>query len=624
MATISEAYNRAVEIHRQGRLEQAEEIYCRILAVEPEHAGSWHLLGVIAQQRGDPATAIQHIRHAISLDGTRAAFYGNLGAALRSAGQLAEAEEVLRKSLHMVPDFAQALTNLGLTLADQDRAEEALEHFHQALRINPGDLALLRSLGYALSETGRTDEAVAIYQKAVEIAPQPMLRFLLATLLPLVYGSQDDMRRWRGRLMDQIDRLLGEGVQIDLSQEQAAPVFSLTHQGYNDRDLQARLVRLYRPPPPLALPPSPRRAGQDRRIRVGFLSSFFNTHTIGKLSRGLIAHLNRDDFRVVVLSLGEHHDPVADFIRARADEFIVLPRQVEPMRAAVAAARLDALIYTDLGMSHTSYTLAFSRLAPVQCVTWGHPSTTGLPTLDYFLSSDAMEPPDAAAHYTERLVRLPSLTFYFYRPPPPERTRDRAAFGLNPQAHSYVCPQSIYKFHPDFDPILADILRRDPQGEVVLIRWAYQWADDLLRARFGRVMPDVAHRVRFIDRMPQSAFVELLGHCDVLLDPLHFGGGMTSLEGISLGVPIVSLPGGFLRGRITKGMFQQMGVTDCLVSTPQQYAATAVRLGTDPAYRDSISRKILGAAGRLFEDRSAVTALEDFLRQAVREIAARR
>ena len=455
MATISEAYDRAVEIHRQGRLEQAAEIYRRILAVEPEHAGAWHLLGVIAQQRGDPITAIEYIRRSIRQDATRPAPYANLGAALRFAGQLPEAEEALRHALRMAPDFTQALTNLGLTLADQDRAEEALEHFHHVQRIDPRDSLLARGLAHCLAETGRVEEALAVYQRGLEIEPQPILRLLQATLLPLVYRSRDDLQHWRGRMIDAVDRLIAEGLQIDLEQEQAVPVFSLAHQGCNDRELQARLVKLYRPPPPLSLPPSPRRAGRDRRIRVGFLSSYFNTHTVGKLSRGLIADLNRDDFRVVVLSLGEHHDPVADFIRAAADEFVLLPRQVEAMRAAVAAARLDVLIYTELGMSTAIYTLAFSRLAPVQCVTWGHPSTTGLPTMDYFLSSDAMEPPAAAEHYTERLVRLPSLTFCFHRPPAPARTRDRAGFGLDPRVHSYVCPQSIYKFHPDFDPILG-------------------------------------------------------------------------------------------------------------------------------------------------------------------------
>jgi len=378
-------------------------------------------------------------------------------------------------------------------------------------------------------------------------------------------------------------------------------------------------VRLFRPPPDLPLPPTPRQQGLDPRIRVGFASAYFNRHTIGKLAQRLIAGLDRREFQVVVLSQGEHHDHVAEFIRGHADEYRLLPRRVATARQIVADARVDVLFYVDLGMSALTYTLAYSRLAPVQCLTWGHPSTTGLPTMDYFLSSAAMETPEADEHYTEKLVRLPSLTFDFQRPLPPAELLPRAAFGLDEGKHLYVCPQSIYKFHPDFDPLLAEILRRDPAGEVVVIRWAYDAVDDLLRARFRRTLPDVADRVRFINRVQPPQFLNLLAVSDVLLDPLHFGGGMTSLEGISLGVPIVTLPGPFLRSRITQALLRRIGLEECIVSSPAEYAALAVRLGTDRDYRQSIAQRIRDAAEQLFGDTTAVRAAEDFFRRAVAE-----
>ena len=137
------------------------------------------------------------------------------------------------------------------------------------------------ALGYALGETGRTREALAVFG----LGASPLLRVLRAIQLPLVYGSVEEVAQWRTRLVQEVDRLLAEGVSIDLTEELAFPVFSLAHQGLNDRDVQRRLVRLYRPPPDPVLAPTPRRSGQDRRIRVGFISHYFSSHTIGRLMR---------------------------------------------------------------------------------------------------------------------------------------------------------------------------------------------------------------------------------------------------------------------------------------------------------------------------------------------------
>jgi predicted O-linked N-acetylglucosamine transferase (SPINDLY family) len=128
---------------------------------------------------------------------------------------------------------------------------------------------------------------------------------------------------------------------------------------------------------------------------------------------------------------------------------------------------LDVLFYPEVGMDPLTYTLAFSRLAPVQCATWGHPVTTGLPAIDYFLSSVDLETEEADGHYTEKLVRLPRLGVCYERPPMPAPA-ERTSLGLPERGHLYACPQSPFKFHPDFDAILGGIPAPRPEGVLVL------------------------------------------------------------------------------------------------------------------------------------------------------------
>ena len=232
--------------------------------------------------------------------------------------------------------------------------------------------------------------------------------------------------------------------------------------------------------------------------------------------------------------------------------------------------------------------------------------------MDYFVSSQWLETPEADAHYTERLIRLANLGTYYYRPKLAGR-RTRESFGLDPARHVYLCPQTLFKMHPEFDAILAGILRRDSAGELVIIEGRQPQWTRLLRERFERSMGDVVSRIRFLPPQPNADFLHLNAAADVLLDTIHFGGGNTSYEGLALGIPIVTLPGAYLRSRITHALYRKMDVMDCVVDSPDGYVDLAVRLGTEPEFRASIGRKIRDASGVLFEDPAEVRELERFL-----------
>src|SRR5207237_1565690 len=140
--------------------------------------------------------------------------------------------------------------------------------------------------------------------------------------------------------------------------------------------------------------------------------------------------------------VGTSREEVASAIQKAADRHVALSISLPAARRAIAAEQLDVLFYADLGMDPITYSLAFSRLAPVQCVTWGHPVTSGIPAMDYFISSDLLETEEAAEHYTERLIRLKSLAVCYPRPEPPVPLRPRSHFGLPDEGTLYACPQN--------------------------------------------------------------------------------------------------------------------------------------------------------------------------------------
>jgi protein O-GlcNAc transferase len=600
-----------------GRLDEATASCRRAMAIDPNYAEAHLNLGNVLHTQGRLAEATDCYRAVLRLAPENVDAHNNLGLALKGLGRLDEAIDCYTTAVRIRPDYAGAYVNLGNALNALARIDEAIAACQQAVRLVPNYATAHANLGNFYHSQGKLDLAAAAFEEALRLTGSATIRYTLATMVPVVYQSAAEIEGCRQRLVQNLAKLVEEGVQLDPIREKLPTHFFLAYQGRNDRPVMETIAWLCAGSTrDLTQKPAggPRAGG---RIRVGFISSFFKDHTIGQLNRGLIEKLSRERFEVTVLSLAAADDPVAGRIRESADRAIELPPDLARARQSIADEQLDLLFYTDIGMDPAAYALAVSRLAPVQCVTWGHPVTTGLPTIDYFLSSEFIEPPNADEHYSERLVKLSRLTTYYYRPELPVQRKTRGDFGLPADRRLYLCPQTLFKFHPDFDEALAEILRRDRLGLVVLLKGRYPTWTELLRERLARSMADVVDRIRFVPSQSRPDFLNLIAACDVMLDTFHFGGGNTTYEALALGTPVVTLPSALLRGRITYGCYQQMNVLDCVAADPSQYIEIAVRLGTDRNFRESVRQKILAAGDSLFEDDTAVRDIERFFEEAV-------
>jgi uncharacterized protein (TIGR03032 family) len=531
-----------------------------------------------------------------------------------ASGRTERALELLRRAAAARPQSAVIANHLGNALQDAGRQDEAIDQYRAALVADPRFTPALQNLGHLLINRGRTDEGLAALHRAQEIQPLPINRVMAATALPVVYASSEDVRRHRGRMDADVAALVSEGITIDTTETLAPTDFFAAYQGENDRELQSNLGKVFLGPESAT---RTRRGARRTRPRIGFLSAYFRDHTIGRLNLGRIRELSRDRFEVVVISANHSQDPVARAFEASADRFVRLPRSVAAARSTVVSEDLDLLLFTDVGMDALTYTLAFSRMAPVQAATWGHPVTTGSPHIDWFISSDLLETEGADSHYTEHLARLPSLGVFYERPAVVKENGFRARLGVSPEAHLYACPQTLFKFHPSFDELLAAILRGDPDGELLLIQGRVTEWTELLRARFQRVMPDVVDRIRWLPPLPREAFLQLLAAADVVLDPTVFGGGNTSYETLAVGTPLVTLPGDLMRSRITRALYTKAGLGDLVATSTDDYVERALRLGTDRSHRSQIASRIQERCSVLYEDETEVRQLEDFLASAV-------
>ena len=306
---------------------------------------------------------------------------------------------------------------------------------------------------------------------------------------------------------------------------------------------------------------------------------------------------------------------MTDAIRRVAFKTVRAADPLPQTAKVILDSELDVLIYPELGMNGRTYALAALRLAPVQCAGWGHPVTSGLPTVDYFLSCGAMEPEDAGAHYVESLVRLPGLGTR-YSKPDVGRTLTRADLGLPEEAHLYLFPHPPHKIHPENDALLAGILSADPEGMLVLCESVTPEHGPLLRRRLATALEarGVARdRLRVLPHLPRGSYLEANRLCDVMLDATRWSGGNTTLDALAAGLPVVTRRGRFMRGRQSASMLEIMGLQELIAGSDEEFVAMALRLGWDRAWRDDVSRRIAETRERLFGNHAPVMALASFL-----------
>jgi CRISPR-associated protein Csy1 len=360
------------------------------------------------------------------------------------------------------------------------------------------------------------------------------------------------------------------------------------------------------------------------RVRVGFLSHFFFNCVAGRYFSSWITHLDRERFESFVYYTNDVMADDTKSIAAAAGTFRHLAGQ--PLRSVarqVIADELDILVYPELGMHPETFALSGLRLAPVQCAAWGHPTTSGSPEMDWFISCAEMEPPDGARHYSERLALLPGIGTR-YAMPEVQRGGSRADFGIPEERTAYLVPQSLFKIHPDNDDLIAEILARDPRGVAVMFSSSQERLTHAFRERLRKSFAarglELEERAVFLKpNLQHAAYLRLNRLCDVMLDNLRWSGGNTSLDAFASGLPVVTLPGELMRGRQSQAMLRMMGLEELVASDRADYLDKVLELGRDRERRESVSARIAAHRGALFEREEPIRALEDFLERAARE-----
>lgn len=545
----------------------------------------------------------------------------------RQRAQLESRIDALKSQLTQSAVDSQVYIDLANGYAVLDDYAATLDTLRTAAARFPLDGEVHYALIRRLQKYGLDEEALAAGERACRLVPDDFaLRLNYHLYLPKLYDSEPEIHRWHRRYTQGLEQCIAA---CDLETREGAlraaggfsryANFFLAYQGFDDIPLLrcygefVHRVMAAAYPHWSQLPAVPPARSEPR---VGFVSAFFRSHTVGQHFLGWLTERDRTVYRAHCYYLGDVQDSITEEYRRASDSFFQ-NRDLETMCAAIQRDQPDVLVFTDVGMDPIVSQIAALRLAPVQCVAYGHPVTTGLPTMDYFISGELMEPPDPQQFYTEKLVTLPNLGICYAKPIIPRAflTKTRSDFGLPADAVVYLSCQSLFKYLPQYDHLFAEIALAVPNA-----RFVFLGPNELRRRAFLRRLERAfsAAGLRAADFccvLPeQSSFDYWNLHlvADVFLDTIGWSAGRSALDAVGCGLPIVTLPGRIMRQRQASATLSLLGVGETIARNETDYTKIAVRAGKERQWgKETVSK--IESGHRCFSQRSTLRALENLV-----------
>jgi protein O-GlcNAc transferase len=556
-----------------GQVKPAVQCLETALSLKRMQPGAWLALGLARQALGD-ARAGKTLRAALALEpastlalrqlgfGPRALaidmadFDGLVDLASRSiaAGRRVAAGRAARRAIALAPERLEGHGNLGILMQEQGDLDPAARIYRRGLALAPTHAGLWNNLANALTDI---HAIVAAYRRAVELAPADLashsnLLFALNYLPDLDCDALfAEYQAWEAR--------------------HAAPLYAQARAHANSRD-------------------------PDRPLRIGYLSADFRSNPIALNVIGLLETRDRAQFQAVCYGEVAREDEVTQRYRAAADAYrSTVGLSDDEVAETIRADGIDILFVMAGHTAHNRLLACARKPAPVQ-IAYGDLSTTGLATMDWWLTDPVIHPEGTRERFTEKLLRIPLLVLH----EPPGQAPDVGP--LPARAAGFVtfgsCNNAA-KLNERVFALWARVLAAVP-GARLLLKYVNWFGNESARARirgaFARLGVDPDRIVFDGERLPRARHLEILNRIDIALDPFPFNGCTTTFEALWMGVPVVTLAGERWLGRMGAGTLAPLGLDHLAVTDEARYVALAAALAND---LDGLAALRAGLRGRV-------------------------
>ncbi len=609
---------------KKGDLNKAIEYLNKSLIINPEFHSSIFLLGNIYKEMGNDLEAERLFKQALKLVPNDYKSMNKLGTINLHRRSYDEAKKYFKDSMIICPEDLESKFSLVHIYYFEDDYEKSEYYCGKILEIVPNDIKALKQILFLLYLQSKVDEYKKVYR----------------SYMNLVHTDFDDINRSREICLDLVASTFNiDNMEIDsyrefitkrlisykpfrnkefidiLDIEELQPDIQLSYHGRDNKEIKKNYYNLFK-----GYFDNKNIKFNKGKVKIGFLVTKTHEDIFVKFMSNIINSFPNNEFDIYVISSEFGWN---SFIKDKMNQNInsIFTKDTFIKSAnEILSYNLDILYHWEIGTARENYFLPFFRLAPVQCTSIGWPDTTGIKTVDYFISSVLIEIEDANSHYTEKLIKFNRLPFDINNPKVISENEIKPTEHLNFGCKNiYFCNQNLRKIHPDFDILVSGILNNDSDGIVLFDMRKDKSMAKLIKDRIKTKYPNIFDRVVFLN-LSKNEYLSLMSISKVILDTLYFGGANTSYEAFAMNAPIVTFPWTHERGRYTLGCYKQMGIDGLVANSFEEYIDLAVKTAHNKDFRDKLVKDISENNHKLFNDQEVIQEYIDFFESVARNI----
>jgi protein O-GlcNAc transferase len=626
--SFAEAWsNKGTTLKELERYNDAIAHYDKAIQLKPDYAEAWLNKGNVLKILKEQKMALVNYDKAIQLKPDYAEAWAYKGALLHELKCYNDAVAHYDKAIQLKPDYAEAWFDKGNILNALKQQKEAIAHYDKALQFKPNYAEAWFNKGLFLYFIAQTGDSRACFEKSLECNTnfhKPRWSKVF-TSIPAIFHGNENQLELREQFFNELEELEKYFIQKNINDIYEVigclQPFYLAYQEQNNRKLLSRygalccsLMSTWQEHHKLKK--STRK--KYGKIKIGIVSEQIRNHSVwNAITKGILFNIDKTKFDIHLFHLGNIADKETNSAITMAASYTNDQSSLLGWVKAIIEKDVDVLLYPEIGMDPITLQLACLRLAPTQIASWGHPETTGLPTIDYFLSAEFFENDLSQDAYSENLLKLPNLGCNYSRLFVTSSEFNLEKIRINPKDLILVCPGTPFKYTPQNDQVLVEICKRLINCRLIFFSYENKFLSEFFKDRleksFNKAGLNINDYVVFLPWLKSEDFYGLMKCADVFLDTIGFSGFNTAMQAIDCALPIVAFEGQFMRGRFASGILKRMGLSELITRSHEDYINLAARLGKDALYRDQIKKKLVDQRNVLYGDMDPIIAFEKFI-----------
>jgi predicted O-linked N-acetylglucosamine transferase (SPINDLY family) len=621
---MNEILKKALNFHKNGRLEEAKKIYEIVLEKNPNNFEIINLLGVVSSQLNEHVKAINLINKAININSNHPSLYNNLGAIYKEIEEYDQAIKNFEKAIRLNPNYAEAYNNLGIIFKKKNQYKEAYNNYKIAIKINPNYAEAYNNLGLLFAETKNFKESIVNLSKAIDmnnnyidayknranIYSLNKQNFLaikdynkLKILEPdkeiiyesLIFFNKNQVCDWKDfkKNLRKIENYLTNNQSITdyinpwklLSCTDSLEIIKKNTNNYNNKEFgnkeNKKKIFSYTYP--------------KKKIRIAYYSPDFRRHAVSHLIANVYESHNKDNFEIIGFHFSKSpDDDMTKRISIAFDKFFDV-KNISDQDVISQSKDLKIDVAIDLA-GHTAdnrTNIFVNRVAPIQINFLGHPGSAG-PYMDYIIADKNLIPDKNQKFYFEKIIYMPDC----YQPHDSKKNignsnYGRTKFNLPESNFLYCCFNSVYKINPLIFNSWMRILKKTKNTALCLLEGNDSCKENLLTEASKRGID--ANRIFFSPHVVYEDVFQRFKLCDLFLDTFPYSAHTTASEALSSGLPLLTITGESFQSRVSTSLLKNLNIPELITSNIEDYENFAICLANNPEKLKEIRKKLLSS-----------------------------